>query len=126
VAWYRSGADVQRLLPLPRELNAAFLRTVEEIVDEERWMQNGVAHYAEDAVFGRAFVFHVDHDGEDASIVVRNDGEVLMAAGPWGSKNGAALLGARSLWDWGDALYAPDDRAAAGVADDRQLAFEWG
>jgi hypothetical protein len=110
-------------IPPPDVVGVTLLRTVGEIADEECWLRNGVGSYANEAVCGDAFVFHVDYDGEDASIVVGRGGAVRFASGPWGRRNAAALKGWRTLRTWAEAFRC---RAAVGYdGDGHQLPLMW-
>ena len=67
-------------------------------------MDNCIASYAQSAVAGECFLFHVRHRGEHASVEVDPRGNVRQAEGPSNSSNHAAAWGAERLHEWGRSL----------------------
>jgi hypothetical protein len=90
-------------IPLPEVAGIKFLSTVEELLEEASSMDNCLASYAQVACMGWGFYFHVEKDGEAATIEVMRDGRVRQAAGPRNRQNSAARWGARVLQQWAQA-----------------------
>lgn len=84
----------------PSAIGIRFLETVGDLIDESRRMQHCVVHYAEQAVAGDCYLFHVDHAGEEATIQVGRDGSVMQTTGPRNEANGAAVWGRTQLSGW--------------------------
>ena len=91
-------------IPLPKDPRVTFLDTVGAICDEARHMGHCVARYAERAVAGGCFLFHVQHGEQGATIEVGQDGEVRQAFGPKNCQNRACRIGTRLLEAWGAGL----------------------
>jgi len=60
-------------------------------------MDNCVASYASHAVRGSSLLFHVEKDGEAATVEVSARGYVAQAAGPRNRRNAAVKWGERAL-----------------------------
>jgi len=88
-------------IPLPAVPGVTFLATVGAIVEEGERMGHCIATRAEDALRGRCFLFHIDHQGQRASVEVSAKGEIAQAQGPHNTDNTAAWWGARQLRGWG-------------------------
>ena len=80
------------------------LATVEEIAIEGQRMGHCIASHIADAIAGRCYLFHVDHQGETASVLVDQQGGVVEAHGPGNQRNRAAAWGRRVLRQWGREL----------------------
>jgi len=91
-------------VPLPTESGIRFLGTVGEVCQESKEMEHCIASYASKAVQGRSFLFHVDYEGERASIEIDWLGNVIQTQGPKNSKNAACDWGGRVLGKWGRGL----------------------
>lgn len=78
-----------------------FLATVGEVVDEGARMAHCVSSYAEEALCGWAFLFHIEHNGELATVMLNHAGGVVQAKGPRNEDNKAAAWGKRVLNRWG-------------------------
>ena len=91
-------------VPLPKTPGVRFLATVGQLVEEGEAMKNCIATYADRAVKGNCYLFHVDHGGEAASVEVDWYGHVLQASGPNNTRNGAADWGRQVLGQWGKRL----------------------
>jgi len=85
-------------------------------------MQNCAASYAERAVRGWCYLFHVVHDGEEATVEVDYAGRVVQAEGPGNRRNGAANWGRRVLSRWGKTF--PADATAAPTSGWQEDDFE--
>jgi len=98
------GAETKALMPpipLPETPGVTFLDTVGAICQEGADMGHCVGSYASRAVKGVYFLFHVEHDGDRATIQVDYQGGVVQAHGPRNQSNGAARWGRRVLRQWG-------------------------
>ena len=73
-------------------------------IEDGEAMKNCIATYADRAVKGNRYLFHVDHNGEAASVEVDWFGQVLQASGPSNTRNGAADWGRQVLGQWGKRL----------------------
>lgn len=87
-------------IPLPAINGIRFLETAGEVVEEGRAMRHCVAWRAGGAVRGQAFLFHVEFQGERATVEVLSDGTISQSAGPRNSDNPAARWGAKKLRAW--------------------------
>jgi hypothetical protein len=85
---------------LPKVEGIRFLATVGDIVEEGRRMRHCIATHIPLAVTGQSFLFHVEYRGEEASIEVGADGQIVQTAGPGNSHNEAAEWGERQLRRW--------------------------
>ncbi len=59
-----------------------FLRTVGEVYDEGEHMQHCVRIYSSSAVQGNCFLFHVNHTGYEATVMVTDRHEIVQCYGP--------------------------------------------
>lgn len=81
-----------------------FLSSVGDVVQEGTDMQHCIAKYAEKAVSGHSYLFHVEHQGERASVEVDWYGHVVQACGPKNEDNVATEWGRTVLGKWGRGL----------------------
>ena len=105
------GGDRQCALPPiepPTDSQIRFLSTVDDVVEEGRRMRHCVASYAEKAVDGRSFLFHIEYAGSSASVEVDRWGRVRQSLGPRNSSNAAADWGRTQLAAWGAAFSQSD------------------
>jgi hypothetical protein len=94
---------------LPDIPGVTFLDTVAAVVDEGLRMQNCVGTYAPSAVAGSRYLFHVEHEGEEATVeVCPATRRVLQSAGPRNQENGASRWGRRVLPRWAASLPEPE------------------
>lgn len=103
----RYGAQTRaEMPPIPPPSDSAIhhLETVEEIVREGEQMGHCVASYVPRALDGVCYLFHVEHEGEAATVMVRRDGQIGDAAGPRDRRNGASRWGERRLARWARGL----------------------
>lgn len=75
-------------IPLPYDERIRFLDTVGAVVDEGVEMEHCIGSYAERAVAGESFLFHVDYEGQKASFELGPDGMLRQGFGPRNSCNG--------------------------------------
>lgn len=117
IAWHRDRreAEIQKQvnnfcaetetarppIPPPDLPEIKFLSTVGEIVEEGAKMEHCIASYIADAIQGYCYLFHVDWNGDSASVQVDWRGEVIQAHGPRNQRNLAVTWGARVLARWG-------------------------
>ena len=64
-------------------------------------MQHCISRYAKNAIQGSVYLFHVEKDGEEASVRVTYNGEIPQAYGPRNCQNKASKWGSRVLRRWG-------------------------
>jgi hypothetical protein len=88
-------------VPLPAAEGVEFLATVARVAYEGPQMNHCAASYAQAAVAGRCYLFHVEHGGEHATVEVLPQGEVGQVRGPGNRDNGACRYGRRVLARWG-------------------------
>lgn len=88
-------------IPLPCEDGIHFLADVSEVIAESREMKHCVATYAGSAVYGRCFLFHIEYEGERATVEVDCHGKVRQSLGPMNQANRAARYGREVLERWG-------------------------
>lgn len=100
----RADAQTKTATPkvaLPPLDNVQFLSTVGEVVAEGHKMGHCIASYANYAVQGTCYLFHVEYKGHTASTMVAPTGEVVQSYGPRNSKNLASEYGKKVLGKWG-------------------------
>jgi hypothetical protein len=91
-------------IALPKNENIKFLDTFSSVVSEGELMKHCIASYAERAVLGNSYLFHVDYNGEMASVEVSPQGFVKQSYGPRDTENIASNYGRRILSDWAKGL----------------------
>ncbi len=142
IRWHRAGPDARVIIerigetdtptarppvPLPTAPGIRFLATVGEVVAEGERMRHCIGAYAEHALAGRCFLFHVFYGGAHASVEVDRRGRVMQASGPANTTNAAVAWGRRLLAAWGRGLRPtpiarpPRRRRRAEAPDARQL-----
>lgn len=94
-------------IPLPVIPGIRFLSTVGAIVEEGQSMHHCIATYAQRAVSGQSFLFHVDHAGHQASVEVDRKGTIGQAAGPRNTVNPAVVWGTQQLRSWAAPMRPP-------------------
>jgi hypothetical protein len=121
IRWHRDcrGEEIERtisslghdartakpLISLPDTSGVRFLSTVGEICAEAAEMEHCIASYSDDAVRGQCYLFHIDYEGERASVEVTPSGRVRQAFGPRNSSNRATDWGRKVLGAWGRKLW---------------------
>ena len=85
---------------------------MEDIVDEGQRMGHCVASYVPEAIAGRCYLFHVDHEGDAATVMVQWDGAITEAAGPRNRRNEALPWGVGQLRQWARWLQLAETRRA--------------
>lgn len=93
--------------PLPEGEGITFLDTVGALLHEGGLMRHCVATYAASALKGDCYLFHVERDGETATVEVDRQGAVVQARGPGNTINAACRWSRRVLARWGRGLSDP-------------------
>ena len=106
---------MQRLTPRVR-----WLQTVDDVAAEGEQMEHCIASYIPNAVEGRCYLFHVDYQGEAASLMVNQLGQVTQAGGPRNRRNRASAWGRRVLRTWGQRWPDEDPRLQPGPRSSRR------
>jgi hypothetical protein len=91
-------------IDLPENPNITFIDTYMDVVKEGNLMKHCIASYASRAVRGECYLFHVDYNGEMASVEVNLQGKVRQSYGPKDSINEASKYGSKELAEWGKNL----------------------
>ena len=91
-------------IALPQEKGITLLNSYQEVVQEGKLMQHCIASYAERAVKGHCYLFHVDYEGEMASVEVNLQGFVNQSYGPQDCMNKASEYGRKVLNKWAKSL----------------------
>ena len=99
-------------IPLPSDSAIRHLGTVEDIVDEGQRMGHCVASYVPEAIAGRCYLFHVEHEGDADPVMVQWDGAITEAAGPRNRRNEALPWGVGQLRQWARGLQLAEARRA--------------
>jgi hypothetical protein len=92
-------------IPVPMVSGVTFLNSVGQIVEEGERMHHCIATRVQDALHGRCYLFHIDHQGRRASVEVSAQGQIAQAQGPHNTDNAAVSWGATQLRAWGARLY---------------------
>jgi len=91
-------------IPLPRARGVRFLATIGDILKEGVDMDHCVATRAPRALAGSCYLFHVDHEGHEATVEVGSGGAILEARGPHNVSNPAVAWASAALAVWGAPL----------------------
>ena len=91
-------------IPVPAEGEVRLLETVEDIVREGERMGHCVPNYIEYALTGRCYLFHIEREGEGATVMVTRDEQMVEAQGPRNHRNAAAQWGEGTLKAWARGL----------------------
>ena len=97
------GADCQVKrppIPLPDDIRIRFLATIGDLCEEGAKMEHCVSSYAELAISGISYLFHVEYVGESATVEVVNCGQVRQSLGPRNQTNAATAWGRKVLGVW--------------------------
>lgn len=86
---------------LPSQNNISFLEKVGDITNESAQMKHCVAAYADKAVRGDCYLFHVEYASDKATVEVNRYGMVVQAKGPHNIANEACKWGETVLANWG-------------------------
>ena len=87
-------------IPLPENTSIKFLDTYQSVINEGKIMEHCIAQYAERAVRGYSYLFHVDYEGEMASVEVDPVGYVQQSYGKRDCSNKASEYGRKELNRW--------------------------
>lgn len=91
-------------ISLPDNPLIRFLETVGDIYEESNVMNHCISVYSGMAVQGQCYLFHIDYDGETASVEVSPSGYVVQSHGPQNRENKASKYGKNALNRWGKKL----------------------
>ena len=111
----RKGSDPETLnalppIPLPEDEHITFLAKVGDLFNESDKMMHCVYSYRTQTIQGYSFIFHVEKDGDVATIEVNSEGKIIQASGIHNRQqsainikktNAAILYGKRVLSAWG-------------------------
>ena len=91
-------------------------------------MENCVGGYATGAVYGSCYLFHVEHDGEEATVeVCPTTRRVRQSEAPRNRQNGASRWGRRVLQRWAKNLPEPEansiERCHGAFAEAAEIPF---
>ena len=87
-------------IPLPENPSIKFLDTYQSVVNEGKIMEHCIAQYADRAVYGHSYLFHIDYEGEMASVEVDSVGYVQQSYGKRDCSNKASEYGRKELNKW--------------------------
>lgn len=107
---------------LPEDNNIKFLSKYKDIIEEGDKMLHCVAGYADRALVGRCYLFHVDYENEMATVEVSPEGYVAQAKGPRNVENKATAYGYRVLSGWAKAFKSVNNESisAAHIPNERR------
>lgn len=98
------GLSDNHLLPVPnidldhlKEQGITLLATAGDVYEEGKRMHHCVGSYASKAAEGHCYLFHVEYNGERATIEISPRGYALQGYGPTNAKNAACEYGAKQL-----------------------------
>lgn len=97
-------------IPLPENESIKLLDSYNEVRAEGALMAHCIAMYAEKAVRGGCYLFHVNYKGEMASVEVSPDGYVRQSYGPRDSSNKASEYAHRTLSQWAKKLQKVENK----------------
>lgn len=100
---YNATLEEKTALPpivLPDTPGVTFLDTCKAVIDEGFRMGHCISGYANDALKGNCYLFHVDYEGEMASVEVAPGGFVRQSQGLKNKQNKASVYGQKLLNKW--------------------------
>lgn len=95
-------------ISLPKNENIKFLDSYESVQKEGSKMQHCIAQYAEKAVRGGCYLFHVDYKDQMASVEISPKGFVVQSYGQKDTTNDASQYGRNVLGKWAKQLCSAD------------------
>jgi hypothetical protein len=101
---HKSTPTTRPPIPLPQLPGVRFLETVGDVLAEGEKMGHCIARYATRAVSGRCYLFHVECNGQNASVELDPSGRVRQSCGPRNESNQTTAYAARILGRWGKEL----------------------
>jgi hypothetical protein len=91
-------------IPLPEDPRVRFLATVGDVLREADQMEHCVGSHLPRAACGRVWLFHVEHEGEHATVEVDDAGAITECNGPRNRGNGAVDVALELLEAWAEPL----------------------
>lgn len=88
-------------IPLPEDPRIIHLADRDSLIREATQMQHCVSGYTEYARTGQFYYFHIEYEGETATVEIDMAGSVNQAFGPRNQINRASKWGKDRLTDWG-------------------------
>ena len=88
-------------IPLPNNPHITFLDTYKSVVAEGDHMEHCVAGYANGAVSGQYYLFHIDYNDTEATAQVSLKGNIMQIHGPRNRDTEAVHYGRKKLAKWG-------------------------
>jgi hypothetical protein len=112
-------------IALPDIAGITFLATANDVAQEGARMLHCIEGYARQASRGQCFLFHVEHEGEHASVEVSAQGYVAQSHGPQNKDNGASKWGKRKLNLWAKKFAAQTNSSTvvSGAFDEGEFPF---
>lgn len=89
---------------LPNLSEIKFIATIDDLCQEAVEMQHCIASYAERAIEGDCYLFHIEHNNDLATVQVAPDGQIVQAHGLRNGKNNAVRWGKCQLRRWGKSI----------------------
>ena len=99
-------------IPVLSDPAVRHLKTVEEIAREGELMEHCAASYVPRLLDGTYYLFHVERDGEGATVMVHKSGKVVEARGRRNRRNHASRWGEKALAKWGRRLQSEKTQRA--------------
>src|SRR5262249_10857345 len=99
------AATKLKALPISPPEGVEFIATVGRLAYEGDLMNNCVIDYAQEAIEGKSFFFHVEKDGTHATARVSSDGHILECYGEGHKDNSASRFGWSLLKAWKGKLW---------------------
>jgi hypothetical protein len=97
-------------IPLPEDEHITFLAKVGDLFNESDLMKHCVYSYSFQTIRGHSFIFHIEKDGDIATVEINRNGELIQAHGIHNRSasavnpkktNAAILYGRKVLSAWG-------------------------
>jgi len=120
-ALIRSSKTALPPIPLPEQDYIGFLDTYNMVVQEGSLMSHCIASYAESAVKGHCYLFHVNYEGEQASVEVNPNGFVNQSYGPRDTINKASEHGRKVLGNWAKKLANKNRKPILRIEDNPEV-----
>ena len=106
-------------IELPDNEHVTFLSVAGAVWEEGKEMKHCVGSYAQQAVKGSSYLFHVEYEEDIATVEVTYDGRVNQAYGPRNTTNKATKYGTQVLTHWGNGFPHERIQSHRGMRPDR-------